>query len=94
MTAVQQSNIIGGKPDFVRFLVDNLPRLIRDDAERAGLAALADRPKVFSDAVTRAYLGVPSRSIMNQDGPIAANARMRWLQLMTQFENETYGIRR
>jgi hypothetical protein len=94
MTAVQQSNVIGNKPDFVRFLADNLDRLIEDEEERGGLRNLADRSKVFSDAVTRAYLKVPSRSIMNQDGPVAANARMRWLRLMSMFENETYGIRR
>jgi len=94
MTAVQQANIIAAKPDFVRFLVDNLDRLIEDPAERATLEPLRDRPKSFADAVTRAYLKVPSRSIMNQDGPVAANARMRWLRLMTLFENETYGIRR
>jgi hypothetical protein len=94
MTAVQQANIIGTKPDFVRFLVDNIQSLIEDDALRASLMQLRDRPKAFSDAVVRAFLGVSSRSIMNQESPIAANARMRWLRLLTLYENETYGIRR
>jgi len=93
-TEVQQSHILCREPRFQGFLLDNLDRLLRDEATRQALRGMADRPKDFADAAVRACLGVTTRSVMNQDGESAAKARLRWRKLLGLYEDAVFSRRR
>lgn len=94
LTEVQQSSILCKDARFRGFLNENLMLLVPDEAIRAELRVLQDKPEVFAVAVVRAALGVRSRSIMNRNGDAAQSAIAKWRAMLMKYEEWAYGIRR
>lgn len=94
LSEVQQSNILCRNPQFQGYMADVIATRFPPGPERAAIEALKSSPLQFATVAVRHVLGVPSRSIMNQEGPEALRARTRWRTLMGEFEDHMYGVRR
>lgn len=94
LSEVQQSQILCRDPRFQGFMADVIASRYPPGPERQAIESLKSAPLQFATVAVRQVLGVPSRSIMNQEGPEALRARTRWRTLMGEFEDRMYGSRR
>lgn len=93
LSEVQQSNILCRDPRFQNYLAQVIATRYPPGPERQGIEALRATPSQFATVAVRHVLGVPSRAIMNQEGPEALRARTRWRSLLSEYQDHVFGRR-
>lgn len=88
LSEVKQSNLVVRDDEFIRFLKARLQRLIRGAEPEIDPA---EEPQKWAAEIVRIYLGVESRSVMNEENANGVAARKKWKTLMAEyFQSDEY----
>lgn len=93
LTEVQQSNILARDVRFQGYLAQVISTSFPPGPERRAVEELRSNPSQFASVAVRLILGVPSRSIMNQEGPEALRARTKWRSLLSGYQDHLFSAR-
>jgi hypothetical protein len=92
LSEVRQANLVVKDEEFINFLSKRIDKLLR--GARPDIL-IEDGPSEWATEVVRMYLGVESRSVMNDDTIDAVNARKRWKTLMSYYhQSDEFNERR